>query len=258
MQDNLKVILDIQEFDIKMIRLMKLKKARKKELSEIDDLKKDLSQKIETKEEEIQGIKEEVSSFEEQISTVKEKIKHFEGQQELVKKIEEFNALNQEVSHADRERANLEQKLNISADSLMAEEEILTSLHEASTSTTENSKVLEEEIQTNIEEINKEGSALKIERNQIVGKAEPALMKIYERLINNKRDRVVVPITNRCCSGCHIVLTAQQENLVRKAERLIFCEHCSRILFWLPGAPEETSDKPVKRRRKKAATTTTS
>jgi len=63
MQDNLKVILDIQEFDIKMIRLMKLKKARKKELSEIDDLKKDLSQKIETKEEEIQGIKEESFLF---------------------------------------------------------------------------------------------------------------------------------------------------------------------------------------------------
>ncbi len=255
MQDNLKVILDIQEYDIKMIRLMKLKKARLKELNEIDDLKKDLSQKIEAKEEEIEGIKEQVSSFEEQILAVKEKIKHFESQQDLVKKIEEFNALNQEVSHADRERANLEQKLNVAADSLMAEEEILAALHEASTSTSESSKVLEEEIQTNIEEINKEGTTLKADRDQIVQQAEPALMKTYERLINNKRDRVVVPIANRCCSGCHIVLTAQQENLVRKGERLIFCEHCSRILFWVPGAPEEATEKPVKRRRKKAATT---
>lgn len=255
MQNQLKAILDIQEFDIKMIRLMKLKKARQKELNEIDSLKKDLSEKIITKEEEIDTFKEQVSIYETSIQEVKEKIKHFEGQQDLVKKIDEFNALNQEISHADRERANLEQKLNAAADALMAEEEVLTSLQEAVVSTTENSKMLEEEIHANIAQINKEGAALKLERDQLVAKADQTIMKIYEKLINNKRDRVVVPITNRCCSGCHIILTAQQENLVRKGERLIFCEHCSRILYWVEGTQEE-AEKPVRRRRKKAATPT--
>ena len=57
-------------------------------------------------------------------------------------------------------------------------------------------------------------------------------LHIYERLLRNKKDRVVVPIENRTCSGCHIVLTAQHENLVRKGENLVFCEHCSRIHYW--------------------------
>lgn len=254
MQDILKVILDIQEYDIKMIRLMKLKKARQKELKEIDSLKKDLNQKILTKEEEIKEIKDQVSAHEEAISAVKEKIKHFESQQDKVKKIEEFNALNQEVSHADRERANLEQKLNIAADELMAQEEVLTSLQETFGSTEENSKALEEEIQTNISEINKEGLVLKEQRDALVGQADPAVMKIYQRLINNKRDRVVVPITNRSCSGCHIILTAQQENLVRKAERLNFCEHCSRVLFWVDQAEEPAEKTTTRRRRKKVST----
>ncbi|MCH9634778.1 MAG: hypothetical protein S4CHLAM7_15400 [Chlamydiae bacterium] len=256
MQDNLKVVLDIQEFDIKMIRLMKLKKARQKELSEIDALKADLKKKIEDKEQEIETFKEEVSAYEEKILEVKERIKRFEGQQDQVKKIDEFNALNLEISQSDRERANLEQRHNLAADALMAEEEMLVSLQEASLSTGENSIALEKEIQSNIAEINKEGSSLKEDRDQIVHKADPTVLKIYERLINNKRDRVVVPVANRCCSGCHIVLTAQQENLVRKGERLIFCEHCSRILYWIVEAQEEASEKPVRRRRKKATTTT--
>ncbi len=252
MLEKLSVILDVQEYDIKMIRLMRLKKARQKELSEIDTLKKDLRQKIEAKEEEIRSVKDEITSFEDGITEIKEKIKQFESRQDQVKKIEEFNALNQEISQSDRSRANLEQKLNLSADRLMTEEELLTQLEETYRSTQENSKILEEEIKTNIREINEEGSSLKEQRTALVVQADPDILKIYERLINNKRDRVVVPIANRCCSGCHIVLTAQQENLVRKAERLVFCEHCSRILYWA-AAPAEEEGAPKKRRRKAAA-----
>lgn len=253
MQDTLKVILDIQEYDIKMIRLMKLKKARQKELHEIDSLKKDLDQKIALKEEEIEAIKNQVTEHEEAIATVKEKIKRYEAQQDQVKKIEEFNALNQEVSQADRERANLEQKLNAAADELMGEEELLTSLQEAARSTEENSKALEEEIHANIDEINREGLTLKAKRDELVKQADAHVMKIYQRLINNKRDKVVVPISNRCCSGCHIILTAQQENLVRKGERLNFCEHCSRILYWLGDESVVEDSTSTKRRRRKVA-----
>ncbi len=255
MLDKLKIILDIQELDIKMIRLMKLKKTRQHELDEIDALKKNLRQKIVDKETEISDFKLEVTSYEEGIKEVKERIKKFEGQQESVKKIEEFNALNQEISRADRERANLEHKLNLSADTLMAEEEALANLQSTYDSTSENSKALESEIQANIAEVNKEGLTLKKERDQLSTQADPEIMKIYEKLINNKRDRVVVAIANRCCSGCHIVLTAQQENLVRKGERLIFCEHCSRILYWLEPQEAEV-ESAVRRRRKKVITTT--
>lgn len=253
MLEKLKVILEIQEFDIKMIRLMKLKKTRQKELNEIDALKKNLRQKIVDKESEIEEMKLEVSTHEDSIKEVKQKIKKFEGQQDMVKKIEEFNALNQEISRADRERANLEHKLNAAADMLMAEEEALSSLQATYDSTSENSKALEEEILANIAEVNKEGLNLKAKRDELTSKASPDILKIYDKLINNKRDRVVVAISNRCCSGCHIVLTAQQENLVRKGERLVFCEHCSRILYWMSEPEAEASTTPKRRRRKAVA-----
>lgn len=251
MIDKLKVILEIQEFDIKMIRLMKLKKTRQKELNEIEALKKNLREKIANKETDIEEMKLEVSSYEDSIKEIKDRIKKFEGQQDMVKKIDEFNALNQEISRADRERANLEHKLNAAADSLMAEEETLAHLQSTYDSTSENSKVLEQEILDNIAEVNKEGIALKEQREALTDKADPDTLKIYTKLINNKRDRVVVAVSHRCCSGCHIVLTAQQENLVRKGERLVFCEHCSRILYWIADLEEEEKATP-RRRRKKA------
>ncbi|MCH9631734.1 MAG: hypothetical protein S4CHLAM6_00510 [Chlamydiae bacterium] len=255
MLEKLSVILEIQEFDIKMIRLMKLKKTRKHELEEIESLKKNLRQKIVDKTTETEEIKLEVTSYEDTIKEIKEKIKKFESQQDLVKKIEEFNALNQEISRADRERANLEHKLNAASDQLMAEEDSLAALQTTYDSTSENSKALEEEIYANIAEVNKEGITLKEQRDLLVPKAEAEIFAVYEKLINNKRNRVVVAVNNRCCSGCHIALTAQQENLVRKGERIVFCEHCSRILYWAAQAEEAetTSATPRRRRRKIAA-----
>ena len=80
--------------------------------------------------------------------------------------------------------------------------------------------------------------------------ADPEMLKIYEKLLKNKRDRVVVPIENRCCSGCHILVTAQHENLVRKGEKIVFCEHCSRIHFWQEHIVQESEEKAGRRRRK--------
>ena len=78
----------------------------------------------------------------------------------------------------------------------------------------------------------KKARSLKAERDSLAYTANAEVLHIYERLLRNKKDRVVVPIENRTCSGCHIVLTAQHENLVRKGENLVFCEHCSRIHYW--------------------------
>ncbi len=98
--------------------------------------------------------------------------------------------------------------------------------------------------------INAEGRGLKEQRDDLSEKADPDIFRIYERLLRNKKDRVVVPIENRCCSGCHIMLTAQDENLVRKGRRIVFCEHCSRIHYWQESQALEGTTVATKQRRR--------
>ena len=90
MLDSLKVILEMQEIDIKMIRLMRLKGERQKEKKQLEELKADIRSKIDGVQEEIDAIKEETNANEESIKEVKEKIKKLESQQDMVKKIDEF------------------------------------------------------------------------------------------------------------------------------------------------------------------------
>lgn len=252
MLNSLKVILDVQEFDMKMIRLLQMKKERLTELNNIESLRQDLKNQQISKEKEIGLLTQQIAMEESKISEIKEHLKKLESRQGSIKKVEEFNALTQEMSSKERERINTEQKTSDLIDKKNMEEEILAKIKESLSSSEESSKALEADIRSTIQKINEEGQALKVQRDEIAKNADPEILKIYTRLLNNKKDRVIVPLENRVCSGCHIALTAQHENLVRKGERLVFCEHCSRILFWPESEELEGSTTSTKKRKRKA------
>jgi len=253
MLKQLKVILEIQEYDMKMIRLMRLKKERMQELDHINALRHELYKQQKDKEVEIAELSRSVAAQEMKISEIKDKLKKLEGRQSSVKKVDEFNAVTQEMTQAERERVATEAIASDLIDKRNLEEEILTKIKESLQQSEESSVALETEIKNSIRLINKEGVGLQSARESLAKVADPEILRIYERLLSNKKDRVVVPIENRTCSGCHIALTAQHENIVRKGERLIFCEHCSRIHFWQETEVGEGPMAPTKRRRRKLA-----
>jgi predicted nucleic acid-binding Zn-ribbon protein len=250
---NLLIILDIQDLDMKMLRLLQLRKTHRDQLQSIQDGQQNLKDQIAAQQEKTSLLKREIALSEEDVSKVTGKIKELEAKQSLVKKVDEFNALTHETSAAERERTAKDQRLSNLQDVLSNEDETLKGLQQALQLSIENNKSVQEEIEASIREVNKEGRALKSERDRLAVKADEEVLSVYERLLRNKKDRVVVPIENRCCSGCHIMLTAQDENLVRKGERMVFCEHCSRIHYWQESQELATGTvAPKPRRRKKA------
>lgn len=251
MLEKLKVILDIQELDMKMIRLMRVKKERQKELHQIDSLRQDLKVQLTDKQAEIAELNKNILEKESKIQEIQEKIKKLESKQSTVKKVDEFNALTQEMTSAEREKIQTEQQTSDLIDKKNLEEEILVKIKESLKESEESSKSLEAEIKSSIKIINEEGKELKSKRDILSKDANQEILHIYDRLLRNKRDRVVVPLENRTCSGCHIALTAQHENLVRKGERLVFCEHCSRVHFWQESEATEGTTVATKRRRRK-------
>jgi predicted nucleic acid-binding Zn-ribbon protein len=249
------VFLKIQELDMEMIQLTRLKQERTQELNNLQAINTDLYEQVMLKEREQEELKKAIRLSEGDVADVVAKLKKLEGQQVAVKKVDEFNALSQEISQAERERTAKEQRLSDMYDKLTAEEDVFTNLKSTLEKTQASSHQLEVEIRDRILQINAEGQTLQAERQALASEADPEVMRIYERLLRNKRDRVFVPIENRCCSGCHIMITAQDENLVRKGERLVFCEHCSRIHYWPESDMLEGTFAASKQRRRRTPKT---
>jgi predicted nucleic acid-binding Zn-ribbon protein len=250
LREALKVILDIQELDIKMIRLMRLKRERESELERLRSLRDDLHHQVIAKESEVIELKKQIRLSEVDVAELAAKVQKLESQQNAVKKVEEFNALTHEIAAIEREKAAKEQRLSDLYDRQAAEEDLLKNLKSTFDSTKHSGEELEKEILHSIDAINEEGAQIKKQRDDVAPQADNEILPIYEKLLKNKRDRVVVPIENRCCSGCHILVTAQHENLVRKGEKLVFCEHCSRIHFWQEHLADVQEEKSTRRRRR--------
>lgn len=254
MHETLTTILELQEPDMKMLQLMHVKRDYQKQLLKLSNEEHALTQKVETKQNDILELKKAIRLAEGDLAEITAKYKKLEAQQHSIKKVEEFNALNHEMSQVERERVSKDQRLNEAYEKVALEEEGLQLLQKSLENAIETSKALKAEIAEHIKSINKEGRELKAMRDKLVLLADPEILHIYERLLQNKQDRVVVPIEDRCCSGCHIMLTAQDENMVRKGEHIVYCEHCSRILFWQESEGlEGTTVATKQRRRRKAA-----
>lgn len=57
-------------------------------------------------------------------------------------------------------------------------------------------------------------------------------LKRYTMLLNKRDGLAVVPINGSVCQGCYMTLPPQQVNEVRKADKLIVCPTCQRILYY--------------------------
>ncbi|MEI6531801.1 MAG: C4-type zinc ribbon domain-containing protein [Chlamydiota bacterium] len=245
------MILEIQELDMKMIRLMNVKKQRRNELHNVQKELDDVVHKAAGKDEHIAATRKDLRILETQITDVNARIEKAEAKQNAIKKVEEFNAMTGEITSAQREKTRLESQASEVTDRLVAEEEGIQDLKKEVKRVQDTSKSLQKELTGAIEEINSEGVLLQKERASLAANADHDLLEIYERLLHNKKDRVLVAVENRTCSGCHIVLTAQHENLVRRGERPVFCEHCARLHYWKVEEEGPSGDVAVKRRRKK-------
>ena len=92
MHPALKTILEIQELDIKMIQLMRVKRERQKELRQIEALRKELNDQLVSKKHQIEQLDEEIKEHEKQLEDLAVRIKGLEARQSSVKKVDEFNA----------------------------------------------------------------------------------------------------------------------------------------------------------------------
>ncbi|MBI5868870.1 MAG: bifunctional (p)ppGpp synthetase/guanosine-3',5'-bis(diphosphate) 3'-pyrophosphohydrolase, partial [candidate division Zixibacteria bacterium] len=79
----------------------------------------------------------------------------------------------------------------------------------------------------------KPGESVRIEGvDNVLVRLEAPLVAIYERVRKGKGSGAVVAVKNKACSGCFKTLPPQLVQEIRRAERIITCDSCGRILIW--------------------------
>lgn len=158
-------------------------------------------------------------------------INKFKSQQQQTRKNEEYQALSHEIARFQKDITALEDR----------ELEIMMAIDSLKSEMAAAEHVLSQEkgaIDGEIDSLNKKKSALEeqrqlttAKRDEAASSVDPSLLGMYDRLLKNKGDAVVVPAEHDTCMGCHMRLTTQTTVRVRSANGIVQCENCGRILY---------------------------
>ena len=138
-----------------------------------------------------------------------------------------------------------EKEIDATSRSLSAQEDLLIKmlgeveeLEAVHNQTAEAFEASEKELQSFLEEFESETSAIderleeKLKTSEEERKSiDPKYMRFYNKASAAYPANPVVPFTANSCGGCHMQLGPQTGVEISRAEKLITCRQCSRILY---------------------------
>ncbi|GEM_PF-1367305 len=157
--------------------------------------------------------------------------KDLHQKQSLVKKNNEYQALTKEIKASDQKKKSLEELLESKKAVLEETSAAFLAQHKAVERLKKEFLQEAEKAKQKIGEFEQKINKYKLLRKDITKTINPEIFSLYSNLLKTRAPNVVVKAKNNVCQGCHINLTAQVIVDIKKAEKIVTCENCARILF---------------------------
>ena len=142
-------------------------------------------------------------------------LKALQLEEEIAK--EQISFANEEIERLDNLTKNKEITLKEFQEKLAVEEEDIKEIQVA--------------VDNTIEEINKERNVVYQEKSELLEKFDNKILTFYEKIKRWAKDSAVVPVKKQACYGCFMKINDKTYAEVIKAEEIINCPHCGRILY---------------------------
>jgi predicted nucleic acid-binding Zn-ribbon protein len=69
-------------------------------------------------------------------------------------------------------------------------------------------------------------------RDKWRSQVDPRDLRLFDRIVK-RHPRAIVPVEDRICLGCYMALPTSMAPSTGDQDRLLTCENCGRILYWL-------------------------
>lgn len=142
-------------------------------------------------------------------------LKALQLEEEIAK--EQISFANEEIDRLDNLTKNKEVTLKELQEKLAVEEEDIKEIQVA--------------VDNTIEEISKERNVVYQERSELLEKFDNKILTFYEKIKRWAKDSAVVPVKKQACYGCYMKINDKTYAEVIKAEEIVNCPHCGRILY---------------------------
>jgi len=230
-EKKLVALYTLQQIDSKIDRIRIQRGELPEEVRDLEDEVAGLETRISNYNDEIKKFNTDITNYKIKIKETQAKIKKYEEQLDNVRNSREYDSLKKETEYESLEIQLCDKKIH---DCTFKMEDVKRNLAETDAKLEERKNYLvvkQSELNSLIEETEKEEQALMKESNESEALIEDRLLTAYKRIRKGARNGLaVVNIERDACGGCFNKIPPQHQLDIRIHKKIIVCEYCGRIL----------------------------
>jgi len=173
-----------------------------------------------------------VKQMEIEIETIRQQIAKLREQQFKIKSNNEFKILNKEIVVLQEKIRDLEDReielMEMAEQAQQEENGLKLELARAEGTVHDEFKQLDERgktLETEVRQLHMDRQGL------VVGISEDWLNR-YNLVMENRKDVALVGVEDNTCGGCHMKLPPHVIQDIKRANAIITCSFCGRLLYW--------------------------
>ena len=231
MGKNVRILAQLQEIDLKIDSSRGEMQALLDEIHSLEARAEEMRQAISGQITELDGIEDEKRALEENLAAEADAINRSEARLRDIKTQKEYQAVSKEIAAAKKVKSDLEEQVLqriTRGDELKV---IISDKENVLREFDSNSSVLKGELQGKIERLEADIAEVAAAREATAKDVSPSMMKRYLMLREKRQGVAIVEARSGSCLGCNMNLPPQLFNSLYKADNLVACPHCQRLLF---------------------------
>lgn len=232
MYPRIQKLLNLQEADTAAQAMEHRIKNFPEEIKSLENKITSEKQAIEAAKKTLQTLEVRRKELDVQVQVTEEKVIKYKTQQISVKKTEEYQALNQEIQHAqDQIKTFEDEELQLLLDIDTVKEKY--NRDEAAHKTNIDKYQIEiAQFKKDLNEAKQQAQTLRKKFEEFFSSTEPELQSAYNSVKSSvKRIPYIVPIKNHHCQGCFLKVANEAESGTLDPNATPRCGNCSRILY---------------------------
>ena len=232
MKEQLLLLVELQECDSQLVKIMGKKKTLPDKIDKLDEDFLIFQKEIEQNKRKFDEVKARHVECENKIKKINEAMIKTKERLLEVKNNKEYQAMLKENETAEVMRGDVETEIIAILDEL----EKLSVLVKKDQAVLDGHREKYEEekrlIEVDLGSIDADFVSWEQKRNELKGKVPVDLLARYERIKKSNNGVGVISVWKAVCNGCHMNIPPQVYNELQKTAELISCPNCHRIMYF--------------------------
>ena len=232
MKDKLLVLIQLQECDNRIAKVLQSKELAPLRIQKLEDELRTVENQFKADEDQLEAFRKDRRQLEREIQELDGKIEKSSAKLTQIKSNKEYTAALKEIDDIKTIKFQTEEKAIQMMETAEELERKCKGHKETLKTLKDQSEKDKDAVKTELLSLEKDLDALQKERSQLCCDFDQGLLKKYVFLRERKGGLAISSVVTGVCQTCHMGIPPQKFNELIRGNDLMTCPHCNRIIYW--------------------------